>query len=129
MRKTHGAAWIGPLTLLALLFSWKLPAQTNEWKLAFFGDTISFDGSDVNAEVVREIALAIRQDNPDLVVFAGDYSLSGSPSGMVTWSNAMAPLLSAGVPVLPVLGNHDPPEVVSSFFSPVVPLNGPEGEL
>ena len=58
----------------------------------------------MNAEVVREIALAIRQENPDLVVFAGDYSLSGSPTGMVTWSNAMAPLLSAGVPVLSGFG-------------------------
>ncbi len=115
---------------LWLLSPGKLGAETGTWKFVVFGDSISFDGSDVNTNILGELAAAVVNEHPDLLLFLGDFSASGSASGYLLWTNVMAPVYGAGITVYPVVGNHDglDPAAYTNIVAAQVPENGPVEE-
>ncbi len=116
------------------------------WRFAVVGDTRG-DGANtpsnrwVNTPVLSAIAKAISNDCPDLVLITGDLiygdPVSSSGTNMAVqfalWTNAMAPVYQAGIPVYPVRGNHDASgdsSLGTAFLTafPDTPRNGPTGE-
>ncbi|MEW5885427.1 MAG: metallophosphoesterase, partial [Pseudomonadota bacterium] len=51
--------------------------------------------------------LCVRQPSPDLLLLSGDLSDSGSAADYALLRQLVQPLRALGVPVLPLLGNHD----------------------
>jgi hypothetical protein len=117
-------------TWLLLSASGTLSAQEATWKFIVFGDTISFDGSDINSNMVVEMAAEVARQRPAFVLFGGDFSASGSEAALQRWTNLMSPVFQAGINIFPVIGNHD--DITPTFrdiFGGIVPANGPAGEL
>src|ERR1035437_2197227 len=117
------------------------------WRFAVIGDTRG-DGPNtpanrwVNTPVLSAMAKAISNDHAELVLVTGDliYGDPVSPSGTnmtaqyAVWTNAMAPVYRAGIPVYPVRGNHDAigdSTAGTSFLTAFTntPRNGPTGEV
>ncbi len=124
-------------TWVVLLLSWVLlplagtvQGKAGSWKFAVFGDCLMLDGSEVNTNIVSEVAGAITNENPAFLLFNGDCSLSGSATGLQLWTNAMSPLYAAGIPIYPAVGNHDfaDPNAFSNIVAAAAPENGPPGE-
>ncbi len=128
---TRIPSWIVLLSLCALL---PLPksvlGQTGSWKFVAFGDCLALDGSDVNTNIVRELATAITKENPAFVLFNGDCSLSGTEAALQLWTNALSRVYEAGIPIYPTVGNHDfaDPAAFSNMVAMSAPENGPPGE-
>ena len=117
------------------------------WRFAVIGDTRG-DGSStpanpwVNTPVLAAMATAISNDCPELVLVAGNLiygdpvSVSGTNMAVqyALWTNAMAPVYKAGIPVYPVRGNHDSlgdSTLGTAFLTAFTntPRNGPDGEM
>jgi len=96
------------------------------------GDTRSADSAAViNAQIVGELANEIVGHDARFVLVPGDLVYSGSLSAFQLWKNAMGPVYQAGIPVLPVMGNHDAADVAAwkQVFGPDILDNGPAGEI
>ena len=116
------------ILLTALVsFSQSLPER-----FIIVGDTRGSGGADViNTSIVKEIVSEITNHHPSFVIVPGDLVYVGSLSIFQTWRNLFAPVRNMGIPVYPVLGNHDANDVASyiSVFGSDIPDNGPTGEI
>jgi 3',5'-cyclic AMP phosphodiesterase CpdA len=160
-RLTRGAA-----AMVLLLFSLLIPgtgaAEGGPWRFVVMSDTRSnpcdADGkSGVNTRIVNRIATALAKEKPDVVLVPGDLVLGKAyqcgpaapfATQLANWREAMKPVYEAGIPVLPVRGNHeyqsrnyfpnDPcrplapnPAALATYlaaFGRDVPQNGPDGQ-
>ena len=116
---------------LWILF-WSSWGHAAGWTFVVMGDSRgSGPDSQVNTNLLRELAQAVVRDRPAFVLFPGDLVYSGSLSAFQSWTNAMAPVYEAGIPVYPVIGNHDnaDPDAFVQVFGETIPDNGPAGEL
>ncbi len=61
----------------------------------------------------------------------GDLVWAASTAAFAEWKAAMAPLYTAGIPVYPLMGNHERnnPAAFISAFGEDIPDNGPPGEI
>ena len=116
-----------PLVLAGLIAAGN--AQAAPWRFIVTGDSRGSDGG-VNRAILAEIASAITNERPDLVLFSGDLVTGGpaTQSQFEAWTNAMAAVYAAGVPVYPVRGNHDLGTGWAKVFARDLPDNGPPGE-
>ncbi|HEY5914533.1 MAG TPA: metallophosphoesterase, partial [Verrucomicrobiae bacterium] len=107
-----------------------LAAQPAAWKFAVFGDCITYADPGVNTNIVRELAAAVANERVAFLVLAGDFSFWGDAAGLQAWTNAASPLCEAGIPVFPVVGNHDLADMsaYTNIVAANVPTNGPPGE-
>ena len=117
------------LTLVLLVAG---AVQAEPWTFAVMGDNQNSNySSGVNTEILSQIAADIASNNCRFVLVTGDL-ISSPPAGYAVWSNAMAPVYQAGIPVYPVRGNHecfgDPTGAVWRSVFPGLPTNGPAGE-
>lgn len=74
-----------------------------------------------NRDERRLIVSRIAQEAPDFLVILGDLVFSGSsPAHWAEFDELTAPLREAGIPILPVLGNHEywmsPRRALPAFF-------------
>lgn len=107
-------------------------AQSAAWRFIAVGDTRGPDSSNpINSLIVGELANEIVRQGAAFVVVPGDLVQSGSAANFQAWKSAMSPVYMAGIPVFPVLGNHDANDA-SAFiqtFGAELPDNGPVGEV
>jgi hypothetical protein len=120
-------------------------AQATPWKFILTGDCRSGgnrpeDHNGVNTVILAEMAKAMIDEHPKLVLFSGD--LIAGPrtdeemeSQLKTWLGVMDPVYKAGIKVYNIRGNHEMhvphPEAVwqKMFVGPyALPQNGPAGE-
>jgi hypothetical protein len=97
-------------------------ASAGTWKFLIYGDSRAARGGGVNAEILAELAAATVAEKPDLVLFTGDLAGIGSPAHYADWRSAMQPVYDAGIPVLPVAGNHDVPDLEAFKSMLLAPL-------
>src|SRR5256885_2053645 len=87
------------------------PAEPAAWTFAVLSDLHLPNDVPATATTARLIAAVVKL-HPRFVVITGD-STNGSPNGPVgrrwwpTVKAALQPLRDAGIPILPVAGNHD----------------------
>ncbi len=108
------------------------PASGQVWKFLVYGDSRGTSAGDpVNTNVLKEIVVATTNEKPAFVLFVGDLVYSGSAATFAVWTNIMAPVYRAGIPVYPILGNHDSggASIFTNIFSSTLPHNGPAGEV
>src|ERR1035437_980904 len=119
-------------------------AAADTWKFAYIADTqsgISVSNA-VNTNVCIPLARQIVNERPDFVLVPGDLVLGALPGDHAAllaeyaqWTNAFSSIYSAGIPIYPVRGNHEPfgddtnGTVYISVFGASVPSNGPAGEV
>ena len=107
--------------------------QGQKWKFMVFGDSRGTDTTDqINTNILAELAKAATNENPAFVLVPGDLVYAGNTAAFQAWSNIMSPVYQAGISVYPVLGNHDDdsdPNAFKNFFGPMLPTNGPPGEI
>lgn len=105
---------------LLCVFLLASPALAGVWRFAVIGDTRGDNLNTpanrwVNTPVLTAMATAISNDHVELVLVTGDLiygdPVSSSGTNMAVqyalWTNAMAPVYNAGIPVYPVRGNHE----------------------
>ena len=133
------------LAASALLASLLAVGQAETWRFIVTGDGRSGsnrpeDHNGVNTVIMSELAKAMVNEKPKLVLFSGD--LIAGPktdaemeSQLETWPGVMKPVYDAGIKVYNIRGNHEMhvphPEAVwrKMFVGPYeMPLNGPKGE-
>ena len=143
-RRHCAFAWVAPVGLCAFFLAG--PVWAGVWRFAVVGDTRG-DGTNtpanpwVNTPVLSAMATAICNDQAELVLVVGDLIYGDPVSSRGTnmaaqyalWTNAMAPVYQAGIPVYPIRGNHDASgdsAAGTSFLTafPNTPRNGPTGE-
>ena len=122
---------IGLILLQCLCLGIRVQGQP--WKFLIYGDTRGPDPSnEVNTQILAELASETTNQRPAFALVPGDLTDDGAASAWVTWSNVMTPVCQAGIGVLPVRGNHDfvaDPTAYDAFFGPMLPANGPAGEI
>jgi len=107
-------------------------ASAETWKFLVYGDSRGPRATGgVHAEILADLAAATVREQPDLVLFTGDLTVMGSPARFTAWKRVMQPVYDAGIPVLPVAGNHELPGLgafKSMFLAPLAahPPNGIE---
>lgn len=120
------------LLIIVLILSINVSvAQSLAWRFVAMGDTRGTSNLDpINTTVLPEIAVEIVRQHAEFVIVVGDLAYVGSQPFFSNWKNIMAPVYNAGIPVLPVLGNHDANDLTSylNLFSADIPTNGPAGE-
>ncbi len=120
------------LVVMAVAVSASRGFGEETWRFVVTGDSRGSGLVQVNSNALREVAVAMAADRPDLVLFPGDL-VNGYPtadaSAFLEWKAAMAPLYDAGVKVYPVRGNHDLGDGWATVIAPDLPTNGPLGEL
>lgn len=102
------------------------------WKFLVCGDSRGNSRSQpVNTTILSEVAEAAVAEAPAFVLFPGDLVYAASPAAFTEWKAAMAPVYAAGIPVYPVMGNHERGDVNAfiSAFGADIPDNGPSGEI
>lgn len=137
------------LVIIAVLAATGLGAQAAPWSFGVICDCRG-DGPHatpshpaVNTPVVNAIARSMTNDGVQLVIAPGDLihgqvhvgEAEVSPQ-LAIWTNAMAPVYQAGIPVYPVRGNHEnyvtsgvaSHVAWSNAFAAALPNNGPHGE-
>lgn len=123
----------GVVRISATVAAWVITTcHVSAWHFVFLADSRSPDWSlQVNTQVVTELAMAISQEQPAFVIFGGDLVNFGGPAAYAEWTNAMAPVYAAGIPVYPLIGNHELTDVASftNLFGPALPDNGPDDEM
>ncbi len=122
------------ILILLLLGSGSVWGQTRKWEFMVVGDTRgTASNSPVNTEIVAELAQAATNIRPAFLLVPGDMVNTGSQWALEQWTNAMAPVFEAGIPVFPVLGNHENfvggVAAFTNVFGPSLPDNGPVGEV
>lgn len=135
MRKRHMsrlltvglAVLVAALPAISTAAPWKFIAVSDSQGLSLAGQ--------INSNLLAEIAIAITNEMPDLVIFHGDLVYSGTEDSYRAWTNIMAPVYNAGIPVRPVRGNHDGDTATyataagwTNVFAALLPTNGPAGE-
>ncbi|MBI2440964.1 MAG: metallophosphoesterase [Lentisphaerae bacterium] len=123
------------------------PAPAGVWRFAVIGDTRGDNTNTpsapwVNTDVLAAQATAITNDQAELVLVTGDliYGVASSndtnlATQYAVWTNALAPVYAAGIPVYPVRGNHETygddttGTAYLAAFSNSLPVNGPTDEL
>jgi len=118
------------MLLLALLFA--PPAFAQKWKFLVYGDSRGTSLSNqVKTTILTELAEATTNEMPAFVLVPGDLVYSGNTSAFQSWTNTMAPMYEAGIPVYPVIGNHDDDDINAfiGVFGADIPGNGPAGEI
>ena len=129
----------------SLLASLAIAAKAETWRFIVTGDGRSGSGrpedhNGVNTVIMAELAKAIVDEKPKLLLFSGD--LIAGPktddemeSQLKTWLEVMKPVYDAGIKVYNIRGNHEMhvphPEAVwrKIFTGPFeMPMNGPKGE-
>lgn len=101
------------------------------WKFMVFGDSRGNDALlPVNTDILAELAAEVVAQQPEFLLYLGDFSLSGGAEGFGLWTNAMAPVFRARVPVYPITGNHDyySSDIIANLFGSTSPDNGPDGD-
>lgn len=104
---------------------------SQSWKFVAMGDTRGASSIDpINVPILTEIANEIVRQNAEFVIVVGDLVYSGAYTPFYNWKDIMSPVYQAGIPVMPVLGNHDTSDINSylQLFKNDVPTNGPAGE-
>ena len=107
-------------------------SHAQSWKFLVYGDSRgNSTSSQVNTNILAEIAAATTSEAPAFVLVPGDLVWSGSPAAFALWTNIMGPVYRAGIGVYPVMGNHDDDDVSAyvSVFGSSIPDNGPAGEI
>lgn len=107
-------------------------AESAPWRFVAFGDTLSFEtDSAVNTNILRALANSAVAVHPSFVLFLGDISTYGTAEGLTAWTNAMAPVFDAAIPIYPIVGNHEiySGALLANVFGKWVPTNGPQGEV
>ncbi len=122
------------------------PVFASVWRFAVIGGTRGDSTNTaadpwVNTPVLTAMAKAISNDSPELVIAVGDLiygdPISSHGTNMAVqyalWTNAMAPVYQAGIPVYPVRGEHEATgdsAAGTAFLRAFTntPLNGPAGE-
>ncbi len=102
--------------------------QQAPWKFVVFGDSIStVSDTGINTNILGELASAVVQEAPDFVLFLGDFAYLASLANYSLWTNIMGPVYAAGIPIFPMVGNHEGGTVAifTNFFGSTVPDNGP----
>lgn len=119
------------LASLLLTYPSLLPAQQGTWKFVLFGDSLAWDGSEVNTNIAQELASAAVNENPAFMLFTGDCSMSGTAAALQIWTNAMSPLYDAGIKIYPAVGNHDFADLAAytNIVAAAAPENGPPEEV
>jgi tartrate-resistant acid phosphatase type 5 len=81
-----------------------LPAPRGVIRIAVAGDT-----GDGSAQVAASIAAVHARSPLDAIILTGDnfYPCGPASPDAEAWKKAVLPLTTVGVPILPVLGNHD----------------------
>jgi hypothetical protein len=114
------------LVLLACVQS----TSAETWKFLVYGDSRGprITGG-VHTEILADLAAATVAERPDLVLFTGDLAGMGSPAAFTAWKSVMQPVYDAGIPVLPVAGNHDLPDLgaLKSMFLAPLTAHPPQG--
>jgi 3',5'-cyclic AMP phosphodiesterase CpdA len=82
-----------------------------------------------NLDERRRIIQRIAEEGPDFVAILGDLVFCGSsPAHWAEFDRLSAPLREAGIPILPVLGNHEywvsPRRALAAFFARFPHLGG-----
>ncbi len=107
-------------------------AAPETMRFAVIGDTRGGDLG-VNEPILSELATVLISEAPELVLVSGDLVSSGTQAEFEHWVEVfMDPLLSAGIPVYPVRGNHDADIAAwNTVFAGThaLPDNGPPGEV
>lgn len=96
------------------------------------GDSRGTNSSNqINTNILAELARATTNEKPAFVLVPGDLVYSGSSAAFKTWTNAMGPVYQAGIPIYPVIGNHDLGDTNAyvQTFGAAIPDNGPAGEI
>ena len=129
--RTRITQFLAAVLLLGAAAPSPVQAQT-PWRFVVVGDTRSTDAATViNAQIVGELANEIVRQNARFVILPGDLVYSGSLSAFQLWKSTMGPVYQAGIPVLPVMGNHDAFDVAAwkQVFGPDIPDTGPVNEI
>lgn len=127
----RGRTAAGLVVSLSLLWTAPLTAQElTGWKFIVTGDSRGAE-TQINTDILYEIAREITNQRPALVLFSGDLVYSGDLAAFQQWSNIMAPVYAAGIQVYPVIGTHDATDVDAfrEVFGGSIPSNGPPGEI
>ncbi len=107
------------------------PDAETAWKFVVTGDSRGSRQQEVLGPVFREIVVAVAAERPALVFFTGDLAIGpGARVKFDAWTNALARVYTAGIPVYPVRGNHDLGDDAGwrAVFGSVIPSNGPPGQ-
>lgn len=122
--------------LVVLLAAMVSCARAEPWTFAVMGDNRGPDDAPgVNTQIVSRMALDIASNACRFVLVAGDliYGQGAIADQYAAWSNAMAAVYQARIPIYPVRGNHelyqDPTGAVWRTIFPNLPTNGPVGEI
>ena len=101
-----------------------------QWSFLVVGDSRGAS-EQINTTILSELASQITNQQPAFVLFAGDLVYTGDLSAFQDWTNIMAPVYAAGIPVYPVMGSHDTNDVDGylQVFGGLIPGNGPPGEI
>jgi hypothetical protein len=102
------------------------------WNFLVCGDSRgSSYAAQVNTDILSELAHAATNEAPEFVLFPGDLVWGATPAAFAEWKAAIAPLYHAGIPVYPVMGNHELGDVTAftNAFGAEIPDNGPAGEI
>jgi len=119
------------VSISALLLTFAVHGSTS-WRFLVFGDSRGSSVSDpVNTAILTEIAQAGVAEKPEFVLAPGDLVWAASTAAFNAWKSAMAPLYNAGIPVYPIMGNHEMnhPSAFIEAFGEDIPDNGPPGEI
>ncbi|MEI8218647.1 MAG: metallophosphoesterase [Elusimicrobiota bacterium] len=101
---------LGALTISAPAA--EVSASTAPWKFVVLGDSRGVNKG-INEAVVKKMIPAIINERPVFVLFTGDLITGGRnkkamSDALINWrAQFMEPLLSRGIKVYPVRGNHD----------------------
>ncbi len=101
------------------------------WRFVVFADTQSPGWTNqINEAILGELAQAVTNEHPAFVIFGGDMVNSPLPGTTESWMRLMDPVYRAGIPIFPVIGNHDVDAAaeIERLFGAGLPGNGPEGE-
>ena len=102
------------------------------WNFIVFCDSRNDIASEqVSTNILTEIARATTNETPAFILFPGDMVAYATPYSLQKWKDAMAPIYDAGIPVYPVMGNHEINDVTAftNAFGADIPDNGPPGEI
>jgi hypothetical protein len=126
----NGIGRVGRAVSLALVLAVG-EGRAEPWRFVVMGDSRGPSASEpVNETILRELAALTVMEDPAFVLFLGDLSYQGRHEHYVAWSNALHEVHEAGIPVYPVMGNHElVPDWFVDFFGDTLPANGPEEEL
>jgi hypothetical protein len=121
-------------TLLSLLLATagSALAQQGKWKFMVSGETRGEDTlNPIKTDMVAELARAVTNERPAFLVFLGDLAYAGGETAYRMWNDLMSPCRDAGIPVYPIIGNHDSWNLAgwTEVFGPTLPTNGPADDL